>query len=314
MAIVADYSAGKPGARALKANGFIGAVRYVGFSDPNDSRTPKCTTAQELADFTAEGIGMALVFESRADDWRGGYWAGYNNYLIARAHADRIGFPGHRPIYMAIDSEVIGDAAHWTVYEYLRGARDAAGGNHKLVGAYGQYSVMVYLWNAPDPVVHWYWQCRAWSGTPINYFAQRHLFQRVGTVFVFVGSIASDINDVAQDDWGQHNINVEELPLNIIGSDGKAYPAEQMFMWWDQMFNQMQADLARALSGIDSLTDDEAHIISAVLQGTREAIAEAPKPVAEVNLAALIAGLRTGLGSEIAKELGRRLSADNEGN
>lgn len=200
MAIVADYSAGKPGAKALKAAGFSGAVRYIGFFDLRDSRTPKCTTKAELDDFTANDLGMALVFESRADDWRGGYAAGFNNYKLARAHANMIGFPSTRPIYMAVDSEVIGNVNHAQMADYMTGARDAAGGPH-LVGVYGQYSVCQYLW-AKGGICDWYWQCRAWSGTPIQYFGPRHLFQHVG--LVNAGPIPCDVNDVNQADWGQH--------------------------------------------------------------------------------------------------------------
>lgn len=206
MAIVADYSAGKPGAKALKAAGFDGAARYIGFYSAGDSRTPKCTTKAELDDFTANGLGMALVFESRADDWRGGYTTGHANYRIARNHANLIGFPSTRPIYMAVDSEVIGAANHAQMADYIRGARDAAGGPH-LVGVYGQYSVCQYL-SSFGGICDWYWQCRAWSGTPIQYFGGRHLFQHVGTVYA--GPIPCDVNDVNRDDWGQH-LEVETM-------------------------------------------------------------------------------------------------------
>lgn len=215
--IVADYSAGFPGARALKEAGFSGAVRYIGFT-----KNVKCTNAGELKDFTANGLGMALVFEHAADDWRGGWEAGYANYVAARLHADAIGFPSHRPIYMAVDSEVVGNDAHKLMQSYLVGARDAAGGDPYQVGVYGQYSVCQWLHDVGN-IVGWYWQCRAWSGTPIKYFTKRHLFQRVATVTI--SQIPSDINDVSQDDWGQHTsgheiVNEEEdYMTKIVKSD-----------------------------------------------------------------------------------------------
>src|SRR5438128_2380509 len=54
---VLDYSADLPGAARIKAAGYGGAVRYIGFPDRR-----KCTTSAELADFTAHGLGMALVY------------------------------------------------------------------------------------------------------------------------------------------------------------------------------------------------------------------------------------------------------------
>jgi hypothetical protein len=56
--LVLDYSAGFPGAAAIRRAGYGGAVRYIGFP----SRV-KCTTAGELADFDRHGLGMALVYE-----------------------------------------------------------------------------------------------------------------------------------------------------------------------------------------------------------------------------------------------------------
>ncbi|MFD1050078.1 hypothetical protein ACFQ1S_33400, partial [Kibdelosporangium lantanae] len=71
MAQVLDYSAGFPGAQAIRSAGYSGAVRYIGFPDRR-----KCATAGELADFTANQIGMALIYENTLTEWRGGYGAG----------------------------------------------------------------------------------------------------------------------------------------------------------------------------------------------------------------------------------------------
>src|SRR3954469_10211307 len=98
MAQVLDYSAGFPGAQAIRAAGYAGAVRYIGFPDRR-----KCATAGELADFTANQIGMALIYENTLTEWRNGYGAGQTAGRRARDHANSIGFPGDRPIYVAID-------------------------------------------------------------------------------------------------------------------------------------------------------------------------------------------------------------------
>lgn len=192
--LVLDYSAGKPGAAAIRRAGYGGAVRYIGFP----SRA-KCTNAGELADFDRHGLGMALVYEDHTEDWLGGFWQGRAAGARARTHANQIGFPSDRPIYMAVDRDVATGGEFATMVEYLRGASQTVGGVG-LTGVYGEYDVCVRAQQAG--VARWFWQCRAWSGTPVKLFPGRHLYQRVGTVAV--GGINCDINDVLQPDWGQH--------------------------------------------------------------------------------------------------------------
>jgi hypothetical protein len=193
---VLDYSAGIPGAAAIKAAGFKGAVRYIGLPG-----FTKNTDAAELADFDAHGLGMALVFEWHAHDWRGGHAAGVRYYRQARNHANAIGFPASRPIYMAVDQDVVTPAEFQAAVDYIAGAIDAAGGRQDLVGTYGEHDVVRAV-RARFPG-SWSWQCRAWSGTPVRLYAGRHIYQHVG--LVHVRGIAADFNDVLADDWGQHN-------------------------------------------------------------------------------------------------------------
>jgi hypothetical protein len=195
MAQVLDYSAGKPGALAIARAGYRGAVRYIGF--PN--RT-KCTTAGELEDFSRNGLGMALVFEDTNSNWLGGYNQGKADARTARAHADAIGFPRGCPIYMAVDRDVSGASQLATAVAYVQGSADYLGGPGHT-GVYGEHDVVAAV--AAAGAAKYLWQCRAWSGTPVKLYAGRHLYQQVGTVTV--GGIACDINDVLQEDWGQHN-------------------------------------------------------------------------------------------------------------
>jgi hypothetical protein len=201
MTQVLDYSAGFPGAARIKAAGYAGAVRYIGFPTRG-----KCTTAAELRDFNAQGLGMALVYEDKADDWRGGLVRGRDAGVRARAHADAISFPKDRPIYMAIDQDVVTEAEFRTMLAYLDGANDRLGGPD-LTGVYGEHDVMVRAQSAG--VAKWWWQTRAWSGTPVKLFAARHLYQHVGTVRV--GGIDCDFNDVLRADWGQHLLEDDML-------------------------------------------------------------------------------------------------------
>jgi hypothetical protein len=193
MAEALDYSAGFPGAARIKAAGYVGAIRYIGFPGRR-----KCTNRAELDDFTANGLGMALVYQDGTGDWLGGYDGGRAAAGRARGHADSIGFPGDRPIYFAIDRDVVSAPEFNAVVEYLRGASSVLGVDR--VGVYGEYDVTVRCRSAG--VASWYWQCRAWSGTPVRLDPERHVYQRVGQVNV--GGIGCDVNDVLKSDWGQH--------------------------------------------------------------------------------------------------------------
>lgn len=192
--LVLDYSASRPGAATIRGAGYGGAVRYIGFP----SRA-KCTDAGELADFTRHGLGMALVYEDHASDWLSGFAGGRAAGARARDHANRIGFPSDRPIYLAVDRDVVTSGEFGVMVEYLRGAAQTVGGVGRT-GVYGEYDVCVRAQQAG--VARWFWQCRAWSGTPPRLFPGRHLYQRAGTVPV--GGVSCDINDVLQPDWGQH--------------------------------------------------------------------------------------------------------------
>lgn len=193
MAQVLDYSAGKPGAAAIKRAGYIGAVRYIGFP----TRT-KCTDAGELADFTRHGLGMALVYQDGRGDALGGYSGGVAAAGRAGKHADAIGFPSGRPIYFAVDQDIVTDAQMRAVREYLRGAGSVLGTGR--VGVYGERDVTVAA--RTQGVASWFWQTRAWSGTPVRLDPERHLYQRPGQIYV--GGIQCDVNDVLKADWGQH--------------------------------------------------------------------------------------------------------------
>lgn len=193
MPQVLDYSAAFPGAQAIRAAGYAGAVRYIGFPDRR-----KCATAGELADFTANGLGMALVYEDTATTWRGGYSAGQVGARRARDHANAIGFPAGRPIYMAIDQDVVIAGEFGLMLDFLRGAASVLGGS-ACTGVYGEADVIDRARDAG--VARYFWQTAAWSR---GRRTSAHLFQRVGTVYV--GGVACDINDVLADDWGQHTL------------------------------------------------------------------------------------------------------------
>lgn len=193
---VLDYSAGFPGAANIKAAGYGGAVRYVGFSGRR-----KCANAAEVRDFTDHGLGMAAVFEDNTSRWRTGFNGGHDDGTAARQHATAIGLPTSLPIYMAIDQDVVATGEFSVMIDYLRGAAGPLGGANR-VGVYGEADVLDAARVAK--VAGYYWQTVAWSR---GRRTEANLFQRLSGVTV--GGIACDVNDVLQPDWGQHLITVE---------------------------------------------------------------------------------------------------------
>lgn len=293
MAQVLDYSGGFPGALNIVRAGYVGAVRYIGFPDRR-----KCTSRAEFEDFSRHGLGMALVYEDSATNWRSGYNQGQLDAQRARLHADQIRFPADRPIYMAIDQQVLTDSEHASAVGYIRGAASVLGA--ALTGVYGQYSVMQVV--AANRACDWFWQCRAWSGTPPKLFGERHLYQRVGTVNV--GGIACDINDILAPDWGQHNAGGGDMSAEDVaqymritirkGPDGVDRNLE------DTLF-QMSAWVGETLNTVKPLSDDEANLLDALRRQT----------TGSVDIADLSARLTASLGPAIATELGRRLLEGN---
>lgn len=189
---VLDYSAGYPGAKAIKDAGYKGAVRYIGFPDRR-----KCTNVNELNDFTNNDLGMALIYENNTTEWRGGYGAGQSAGTRARGHANAIGFPRDRPIYYAVDQDVVASGEFDAAIGYLRGASSTAGG-FQLTGVYGEGDLMDRVREAGS-TASWFWQTAAWSrGRHTN----ANLYQLIGTVNV--GRIDCDMNDILTADWGQH--------------------------------------------------------------------------------------------------------------
>jgi hypothetical protein len=210
MAQALDYSAGFPGAQAIANAGYSGAIRYIG--RPGNRKN---TTAGELADFTARGLGMALIFESTTDNWKGGRAQGRADARDARDHATVIGFPQSRPIYLAVDRDVVTAADFETALDYLRGANSVLGAS--LTGVYGEADLIDRARDAG--VASWFWQTVAWSR---GRRTSAHLFQRLGTVYV--GGIGCDVNDILVADWGQHNVKGEDMSWEE--SSGVASPSD----------------------------------------------------------------------------------------
>lgn len=268
IGIAYDYSAGTPGAAHIKASGALGAIRYIGM--PGNRKN---TTREELLDFQANRIGMALVHQLNTLDWLGGRSAGARFGQLARDHANAIGFPADRPIYMAIDRDIRAFEIP-IVLDYMRGAGEALGGP-SLTGTYGEADVIDAVRNAG--LAQWHWQTAAWSG---GRRTDAHLYQKVGTVYVGpAGSqIACDVNEVHAPDWGQFGdhmtltdtdkADIRQAVLDALQSVVSTGPdnvdrtffqkGEQDTLWIADTLNTCKA-------GFGALSDDEANVLRALL-------------------------------------------------
>lgn len=190
-----DYSAARPSGKAIKAAGYNFVIRYVG----TPGRTKNITKA-EYADLTGAGVGVALVYENKAGDALGGFNAGVTAAVNARNDARSIGFPSSRPIYFAVDQDIVSETQFKTVMQYLRGAQSVMG-TAAQTGVYGEYDVVTRARN--EGITNYEWQTAAWSKGKRDPNAE--LFQKVG--YVYIGTMAADENDMQKSDYGQHNFN-----------------------------------------------------------------------------------------------------------
>lgn len=152
MKLYADFSAGRPGAAALKAKGFTGVIRYVGVGSSG-----KRLTAAEYQDYVAHDVDVLLVFEVATNDVAGGYSRGMTYAQLALEDARRMGVPDHVKIFAACDSHL--DAPKGVTVAnavaYMRGAVAILG--RARAGYYG-FDDTLHAVKAAD-IVDTYWLC-----------------------------------------------------------------------------------------------------------------------------------------------------------
>ncbi|MCU1680925.1 MAG: hypothetical protein JWQ81_1664 [Amycolatopsis sp.] len=139
----ADYSGGRPSGATLKADGYVGVIRYVGLGSAG-----KRITAAEYQDLVRNGIQVLLVAELNTDDaWVAAddYAAGVSHANTARADARTCGIPDSVPILAAADSHATAGQVADAV-KYARGFNDALG--HTESGTYGFLETLTGAHNA----------------------------------------------------------------------------------------------------------------------------------------------------------------------
>jgi hypothetical protein len=223
MATILDYSAGYPSPAAIKRAGHSGAIRYLRKRGTSGVRP---VTAAERQGFEQHNLDLALVYQAIATTFITG--GSTPNITQARANgvadaqwaleqARAVGIPNPRCIYFAADQDIELSREMPAVKAYLSGAASVLGVGR--VGIYGEYDVLEQC--IPE-YARWGWQTAAWSRGQRS--AKRHLFQRVGQVTV--DGILVDINDVHRPDFGQINLEDDDMPTakefldTPVGTDG----------------------------------------------------------------------------------------------
>lgn len=223
----ADYT-GTPTGKGMKNSIFDGVIRYVG----DFKSRPKCIDPREYQDLSNNGIGIALVHENAADDYKGGLDGGLTDAKYARYWANIIGYPSTRPIYFTVDTQLLTNADFTVLDSYFKGILEWI--NPKYVGGYGQFKVIEYL--KQHNLASYFWQTLAWSRKPDRsgeYQLSEHnnLLQILGTVVI--DGVTMDRNEILKEDWGQHNYvgtkptepvkpELKERELYVLRVDGKS--------------------------------------------------------------------------------------------
>lgn len=260
-----DYSYARPlpFPSSIPANGYDGALRYLGFDFGGGVR---CITASEYKKLADQGSGVALVWETNANMALNTYEVGRQHGVTAAQQARSLAHP--RWVYVAVDFQVMPSQ-----YPIVDGFIDGftAGFRSILPNAeeaepYGHYDYIEH-WNLRKGRQTGGWQCAAWSGngsgTGGSIQGRRasnkaRLFQKVG----YVLGDTCDENVVLKGDWGQHNYNGPKTP----GDDSlSAEEVTDLKEYMDQKFDQQT----------QYHTDDRTVIISGVEYALGQDITEA---------------------------------------
>ncbi|MEV6362577.1 DUF4185 domain-containing protein [Nocardia asteroides] len=217
-----DHAAARPGARAVRADGYHGAVRYL-VDSPERGLINKKLLPEEAAGYLE--LDMPLVSnwqkgKHATADWRRGFDGGVADARAADDWHRRCGGPAGAPIFFSIDDDL--SLAEWNsmASHYLRGAASVLG-KHR-VGAYCKF--LACEWAVQDDVVgtcrdgsgkRFLWQPNTWlNGRPLGTVSEHAcLFQRLihPRDHVTVAGINVDVNDTLTADFGQWQFAAEPV-------------------------------------------------------------------------------------------------------
>lgn len=188
MSFAIDIAWDRPTTAQIKATGAVGVLRYF------STDSTKNLTAAEVADYHANGLGVADVWETTETRATQGYQAGVDDANLAEGQRAADGLPAGAPIYFAVDTDT-----DWaSVADYFRGTHDVLGNDAAGIPRSGVYGGLAVINGAHAAGFRRLWQTVAWSGGVRSPYAV--LYQNGSTV---LGGNA-DVNDILAADWGQY--------------------------------------------------------------------------------------------------------------
>lgn len=236
-----DHAGGRPGAKATRAAGYDGSVRYLANS-PERGLPNKILLPEEAAEYKAEGLQLVSNWQKGKNDtadWKRGYNGGVQDAKDALAWHFHCGGPGFCPIYFSIDEDLSGSQglAKWNnlAAPYLKGCAEVLG--KEWVGVYGGLSTMYYA--EEDDLVgnnglgkKWLWQTKAWSMVngvrtwhPLTVLRQELV---VPPDSVAVAGIPVDVNITYSEDFGQWSLDRSPKKSNPRVDELMGFALEQM--------------------------------------------------------------------------------------
>jgi Domain of unknown function (DUF1906)/IPT/TIG domain len=187
-----DYSSGRLSAQAMRDNNLSFACRYV--STPGNGKN---LTAEEVADWSANGIGIVVVFEQGANNALGGASRGEEDATTAQSQLDELGL-STAPVYFAVDFETTLTQLG-TISDYLNGAASVIG--QSRTGVYGSYSVVQHVLD--EGIARYAWQTYAWSHQQLD--ERAHLYQYHNNERIAGVAVDRDRTVSNDEDYGQYS-------------------------------------------------------------------------------------------------------------
>ncbi|MEJ5927628.1 DUF1906 domain-containing protein [Corynebacterium sp. H128] len=200
---VIDYSGGVPDAKAVQAQGHLGAVRYVSEARPDAASWMKGKPVKiaETKAFAAAGLEVASVYQfgraSNADWLQGAAGAALHAPQAIALHSAAGGATG-RPIYVAIDDNPSREQYDGQIRPYLQAFKSALESAGLKLGVYGNYNTIE--WAVQDGLGEFFWM-HDW-GSDGRIHPRTTIHQKSGWKETING-IEVDVNNVYAHDWGQ---------------------------------------------------------------------------------------------------------------
>lgn len=176
-----DFAWTRPSAANAKAAGYLFGLGYL------STDSTKNLTAQVIADYHGQGLGVGAVWETTVHAAEGGAAGGVRDAEAAYGQAHALGFPAGTCVYFAVDEQVSVNLIA-PYFQAIACAANTWGYRH---GVYGSLmvveGVLAHGWASLG------WQTSAWSAGKVS--AKAALYQRQSHTRPPIAGVASNAYD-----------------------------------------------------------------------------------------------------------------------